>query len=67
MRECRRGWCPPSSESEVAGPPSRDLDKDNGERAGALAGSGDVEERFFREREEDIDKTEGRSARPPSL
>jgi len=52
-----------SSESKVTGL-SRDLDKDKGERAGALAG-GDVEERF-REREEDIDKTEGGSAWPPS-
>ena len=47
-----------SSESEVAGQ-SRDLDKDIGERAGALAGSGGDEERF-REREVDMDKTEGR-------
>jgi hypothetical protein len=36
------------------------LEKDKGERAGALAGE-DVEEERFREREEDMDKTEGRS------
>jgi len=55
MRECRHGRCVSSSESEVGGQ-SRDLDKDKGERAGALAGSGDIEERF-REREEDMDKS----------